>query len=442
MCSPPRKGGKACEGEAIRKRPCNPQPCPKIEVVKGLLPQSDNKKGASTTTIEKPIIKIMPISSRPQRYDKCYIKETDALMVKNDSSTASFDILPKIPIRLVMNNKSISVYQDETLQTNLITFILSSTQITRVKDNNRCFILTGLSSKAQFCQLDSQSGNFVEEWDYDFNLFKFQCKQKRDTIKLGNLEEKKLAKDYQDKLNQLKQDMVEKKAEQVKKQVETKEEVKLQKKIEQTQSMTLMAIQKELKLEEMLEREEAQREKEEQQALQVQLESEKKKNECLTKSIREKELEDQMNISKANAEEAIQKIKEEAKKQILVKRAQIKQKLENMRKNNKRRLTQMQSEIVNLRVETAGKVQKYARVGDVKNCFNPTTMQAAATAKIEDYCQIHFPDNYAKFMECKSVDTFCFVCCENEFGEMHIGDREKCYKDVCESDPSKQKSVV
>merc|ERR1712100_835611 len=30
MCHPPQNGGNPCQGLAIRKRPCNPQPCPKI----------------------------------------------------------------------------------------------------------------------------------------------------------------------------------------------------------------------------------------------------------------------------------------------------------------------------------------------------------------------------------------------------------------------------
>jgi len=330
LCKPPSKGGKPCQGEAIRTRPCNEQPCPKFNVLSAVLPNMSSP--SPTNVVEKPIVKVMPISKRPQRYDKCYLKDGDALMVKNDSSTASFDVLPKIPIRLVMNNKSITVYQDETLQTNMMTFMLSKTVFSRVKGDNRCFILNGLNSKAEFCQLDSDSGNFVEEWDYDFNLFKFQCKQKREVIELGESEEKKLSEEYKAKVNQLKVDMIEKKAEIVKEQVENKEETKLQKKIEQTQAMTLMAVQKELKLEEMLEKEELQKERDQEQALSDQIESEKKKNECLSKTIKEKEIEDQMNLSKANAEEAIQKIKEEAKKEIMVKRANMKKKTCNFEK--------------------------------------------------------------------------------------------------------------
>lgn len=433
MCVPPKQGGAACKGDAIRTKPCNQQPCPQIGTLKSLMP---NQSGQNPTAqMEKPIIKVMPISNRPQRYDKCYLKDSDALMVREDlKGTASFQVLPKTPIRLVMNNKSISVYQDETLSTQMMTFILKNTVFSRVKGDNRCFILNGINTRAQFCQLDSQSGHFVEEWDYDFHLFKNQCHMKREIIDLEENEEKKLEDDYHHKVEQLKLDMVGEKAKKVKRQVENKEEVKLEKKIEQTQAMTLMAIQKELKLEEMLEKEELQKEKEQEDQMARQISEEKKKDECLVKSIQEKQIEDQMNMNKANAEDAINQIKEEAKKTIMVKRAQMKKKLQMIRAKNRRKLSAMQSEIINIRVQTAGRVQKFAKVGNQANCFNPAQTGSAASQQIETYCQANFPDSNAKLLECKNPESFCYVCCESEFGDLHIPEREKCFKQVCETD--------
>ena len=443
MCAPPKQGGAACKGDAIRTRPCNPQPCPQIHTLKTMMPNANDPNGSPTATIEKPIIKVMPISNRPQRYDKCYLKDTDALMVKNDiKGSSSFETLPKIPIRLVMNNKSVAVYQDETLSTQVMTFLLLNTVLSRVKGDTRCFLLNGINAKAQFCQLDSQSGNFVEEWDYDFNLFKNQCHMSRETIDLEESEEKKLEQDYADKVQQLKLDMVGKKAKKVKEQVENKEEGKLEKKIEQTQAMTLMAIQKELKLEEMLEKEELQKEREQEEQMSIQIKEEKKKDECLVKSIQEKQIEDQMNLSKAQAEEAIQHLKEEAKKQIMVKRAEMKRRLDIRRKKNRRRLNSMQSEIINIRVQTASKVQKFAKIGDQSKCFNPILEAQASQPKIEEYCQVNFPDNNAKLMECKNIDSFCFVCCESEFGDLHMIEREKCSKEICEKESASPTNII
>jgi hypothetical protein len=198
MCIPPRKGGKPCEGEAIRTRPCNTQPCPKIEQVSDALGDNNGQK------IEKPIIKIMPISTRPQRYDKCYLKDTDAFMEKNDQTTANVmgskgtEPAPRIPVRLVMNNKTISVYQDDTLHTNYMTFLLKDTIFALAEGEPTCFVLSGNNNKVKFCSLGDPK--FVDEWDYDFNLFKNQCKQKRETVELEQSEEDRLKKEYNDKI--------------------------------------------------------------------------------------------------------------------------------------------------------------------------------------------------------------------------------------------------
>jgi len=40
--------------------------------------------------------------------------------------------------------------------------------------------------------------------------------------------------------------------------------------------------------------------------------------------------------------------------------------------------------------------------------------------------------DYIKNMNCKEKDSFCYTCCENEFGDMYMKDREKCYK-MCDN---------
>lgn len=56
---------------------------------------------------------MLRISKRPTRYDKCNIKESDAMMIKDDLETKDFDLKPRIPVRIVMNNKTITIFQDE-----------------------------------------------------------------------------------------------------------------------------------------------------------------------------------------------------------------------------------------------------------------------------------------------------------------------------------------
>jgi len=68
MCVPPKDGGKNCEGQSIRSRPCNKQPCPTEKNLKKV--KLNLKKLGENGTTLKPIVKAMRVSQRPTRYDK------------------------------------------------------------------------------------------------------------------------------------------------------------------------------------------------------------------------------------------------------------------------------------------------------------------------------------------------------------------------------------
>jgi len=103
-----------------------------------------------------------------------------------------------------------------------------------------------------------------------------------------------------------------------------------------------------------------------------------------------------------------------------------------MRKRSQRKSDELTASIMTVRMETAGKIQKSSKVGDKENCFNPNPPQ---DAKIEEYCNSNFTDSPTKFQSCKSPETFCYTCCDNEFGELHIKERDSCYKSQCEAKP-------
>jgi hypothetical protein len=434
MCVPPKTGGKNCEGPNIRTRPCNVQPCPQAVTLKGpaINPLDASSNKADNNTLA-PIVKMMAISKRPQRYDKCFIKESDVLVEKDDESTKSMSIKPRIPARLVLNDKTINAYLDDTLTNKLATFNLKETEFVRISNEKRCFKLTTTMKSTLFCQLDSSSGDFVEEWDYDFNLFKHQCKRKR--AKSNNIlpETEKLEKEFKDKVENLKADLVLEIAQKNKQKVEETEEVRLTQKVQSVQSTSMMALQKETKLEELLEREEADKEDGETQQLEAEIEAEKKKEECLNKVIKEKELENQMNVAKTRAEEAIHNIQEQTKKDIAKKRLEIKRKIMEMRKKQDRKKAALKSEIMTIRTTIASKLNKMSKNGNSDVCVISTT-----DVQRQNYCSGNFADSYIKYQDCLNESSFCYVCCENEFGDFHVVERDKCYAscDQLKSPPS------
>ena len=73
-------------------------------------------------------------------------------------------------------------------------------------------------------------------------------------------------------------------------------------------------------------------------------------------------------------------------------------------------------------------MQQITKEGDLTKCFIPKE----GDSKVEEYCNANFTDDIMKFQDCMVRDSFCHVCCENEFGELHILERDTCVKNQCE----------
>lgn len=430
MCVPPKNGGKACIGKALREKPCNPQPCPSVgEAEKILLREGEEK-------VNKPIIKTMAISSRPLRYDKCHIKEGDALFTRYEKGVGINDNPNKTPARIVMNDKTITVYTDENLATQIDTFILEKTKFQRPEGNPHCFRLESPTTKGEFCNLDSNPKvNFIEEWQYDFNLFKVQCHSERKVIALNDKEEKQLQHELEKKIDAAKLEVIKERT----RQIQSKIHESPVNKIDKLQETAMLAMKKELSIDGLLQKEELEREEAETRELKIQLETEKKKDECLMKSIKEKEMEDQFNMNKVQQEKEMNELKEQAKQQILLKRKQVKMRILQMRKRAERRKKLYQDQIQSLRIQVAGELNKVSKEGNMDFCFKPSNSDEDKK-KVLKYCKNSFMDaSPVKFNECLAEESYCFVCCENEYGNMHIKKREVCY-DKCEEVPKKNEN--
>ena len=98
----------------------------------------------------------------------------------------------KIPARVIMTNKSISVYRDESLDSIIFTSDLNLVYLLRIQKSETCFILKGKNLNQQIIQCSMEyKVSFVEERDFDFSLFKNQYKEKRPVISLANYDEAK-----------------------------------------------------------------------------------------------------------------------------------------------------------------------------------------------------------------------------------------------------------
>merc|ERR1712032_497852 len=254
----PKSGGKPCVGDAVLSKDCNKRPCPGAIDAKGKNGDTVEQK------VNKPIVKIMPFSSKPQRYTKCVIKESDMMytkqMGKKDSTNVnvprnkdSVDTI-QVPVRVIMNNRTLTIYAGEDFDTHLDSFnILTSNIISpdaSAKGNDlACFWVNSEDGRtAHLCPFGCASNTkVVEEWRYDFNLFKYQCNYGHKEQELNFNLQKKL----ESKIKKAKQSLMEEAQEDVKKRAQKTEEKKLATHIQKTNSVALQAIQKEINVEEM-----------------------------------------------------------------------------------------------------------------------------------------------------------------------------------------------
>jgi hypothetical protein len=429
MCSPPRNGGTPCDGEALRTKKCNDQDCPGVSEAKQVLPKAKGKNYG------KPIVKVMPISTRPLRYDKCHIKEIDAIFTKWDKVTG-FNGYNKFPTRVVMNEKTITMFTDETMATMLGTFVIKNTELFQSNTKpTSCFVLNSDTIKGEFCNIDAANKfDFVAEWRYDFNLFRNQCHTDRKTVALSDKEENGLKKELQDRINGAKLEVVKERANKIKKKIEEPDI----RRVDALQQTTLLAMKKELNIDELLQKEESAKESEESANSISEIEKEKKKNDCLVANIAEREIEDQYTVLKGQQDKELKAMKQQSQKQVLAKRNNVKLKIIKMRKKQQRKTKELTAQIQVMRTKVAGDLAKWNKAGDIGQCFKNTGSKDDQ-GKVDSYCANHLTEAPpSKLQECRSEENFCYVCCETEFGDMHVKEREKCY-DKCEFVPDEDK---
>ena len=426
MCVPPKDGGKPCDGPSILTKPCNMQPCPQVKQLQTVKRNS--------TVIPKPIVKVMPFSDRPQRYSKCIIKESDLMYTKIFQEKVNNVENVQIPVRVVMNNRTISVFGSSDYESVIVSFELQETSIAPSKPHPNCFILAQGDitdqniRQAELCPFGMDGGEkLFQSWMYDFNLFKYQCKTDKETIELDNAEARALNDKMQKKVGQAKIDIVDERSNLLQEKVHLNDEKNINQQLMKTNVMAMTAIQKEVTLEDMVKQEEAERESQEETELLDNINEEKEKKECLLKKIEEKEKEDQYNLKAQEAAVEMQNIRANAEKQLKIKRSELKSAILQMRKKAERKKAQLSSELQAVRIQMSKYMGKIYKDGDQSKCVEALKN----TDNRLTYCGVNFPDDYVKFDTCKTEDDFCSFCCETEFGDMHMDKRQTCYDSLC-----------
>lgn len=350
-----------------------------------------------------------------------WVKEIDPF-----STTSSVNSV-MMPVRLIMNNKTLTVMEGVSFDKTVHIFNLGDTDILQQVQKG-CFVLEEKNGNIngenkfdmEFCPfgISGKGSDWMHEWDYDFNLFKHQCAVPRYNT-AGELDPEEEAA-LNEKVNQMKVDVINKKEKNI---YHAQEEEKVEEENNQLDNDELEVVAKEFDFEEMAMKEEEEKEGNAQEELTKELEKEKEKRECLLKRIKQKEIENQYNLAKEFDQKSLEEDKSEQQKLIKIKRNQMKTRLEALRARAKRREDLIKQKIKTVRFEMGHDIDKAYKKAPLDQCKFEDT-------KDKKYCNAKFstdPISYGNCLE-KSNDkeTFCVFCCENEIGAVYIDSRQTC----------------
>ena len=438
MCVPPKKGGKNCVGTAIREKNCNEKPCPGVSSISGLVSTPNNK-------VVPPIWKMLPFSNRPQRYIKCQIKEGDILYKDWSRPMVNENDPVKIPARLVMNNSTISLYTDEAYTSSLFTFRLPLVSIKPDVKDNCCFIIRSNNKKFDICSFQKDCGTksnpiFFNEWSRELSFFSDACSDLQRTGNgLARLPKKgdiyddikngvsSKSNSQQEMIAHAQMAMMEEREKLLKDKLQAAEKKQVEGKVGKTQKTVIKALRKEMKLENLIKKEETEKFEDETRNLILKFQHEKKKKKCLDKILKSREEEDAKVREEMEVQKEIQRLKEDAVKVVNKKRTSLKKRILAIKKKLQRKNRLIEQQIQKVRGSMASELMQANKQGSWKVC----KANRNDKKKMLDYCNANFIDDYAKNMNCRDPENFCYVCCENEYGNMFLKKRDQCYT-ICD----------
>jgi len=265
------------------------------------------------------------------------------------------------------------------------------------KDPDRCFIVMDQMKKHKLtlCACDFSSAspmNVKASWLSDIAHFRDDCtkpvnpKSLISPDKLANLEEQEL----------------EARADAMDDNKVRKVEAGMDMSVHETAKLAAEAIQKELKAEEMEEKEELERERQELSNMSDQMKMESEKERCIKKALKKKSRQQEKKAKALEVAEKIQRIKEQTREEVLKNRAANKKRMDILRRQQQRKKMSMQKEMSMLKMEMTAQMLKAEVEGDMTNCGPNKDAQHR-----EAYCNRIYGDDWAQNKSCRAKDNFC-----------------------------------
>jgi hypothetical protein len=345
-------------------------------------------------------------------------------IIRNDLSIDKSQII-KLPSRVITNNKIISIYQSDSPDSLYKTYNLIDIKILRPYKNDpyKCVEIGTIKDITILCdmseKLTKKPTKFVKKWIEELNDFKNNCKDKCNNKKENIYKNPKVI----EFINKLQEEKMIKNSSPIKNLNDNKVNAEYRKQLKFAQILAWKAMDKELKYEERLEKEEILREQKEKETVNVELTVEKKKQDNICKAITygKNKIIAEKYKQKLKFKKEIDHIKQEIKKRINKNRLKFKEKIQKMQKKHEMNIMKTKSKISEIRKTVTTELIKAEKKGDIKKCLKKTR-----SFYRKKYCDENFHDDFYNHAECLKEKEFCSICCENEFGDLHQPEREIC----------------
>jgi hypothetical protein len=411
LCVLPHESKEKCEGERILTKDCNLQACDGVMPEDELLKLKNVAFPKNSTSVPH-VMKYLPISRRPLRYERCLIKEGDlALFIEEGSIKGA-----KIPVRVILNNRTLTAYSNDDYESIIVSHRLSSVTGLRKFENdksNTCFEIEEGKKRTVLCAFVSPNKPLTElakEWQSDMLDFIKNC-----------------ANYYSHELDF--KDMNEMSVEKVQKTLDfyqEKEKDQMEKVILKTQQLAIKAIEKELTVENIIEKEEELKQKKLQDQVNSEFEKIKKQRDMIQQALKEKKKQAELYANKLMLKKKLKQIGENVRRQVEKIREDLKARIRSKKNDENRKRQIVLNKISYIKKDISKDLLRASKNGNYEEC-NPERQ----ASEIVEYCTQNYEHDNEKMNECVQNNQFCYLCCESEYGELHLESREVCY-DKCD----------
>lgn len=418
VCVPPVNGGKACEGEPLLVKKCNTQPCPEDCFLK----EDDMSK------LKKPLVKVETFMNRPQRYERCKIQESDLLYFTDIEDMSLQNIQAHAPqmVRVVMNNRTISIFSSDDYTSNIASYIIKKTKLKHAAINPYCFTIYDVEfpkKNAGLCAFDFKDADAIKKWQEHFEEFKTTCWTKLEAVSTDTKTDKDEVKK---KVNLLKEDISLKTQAKLNEFLNEKKENELELKLKTARTMGFDIIKKEIALEEKIRREEAEREKEEIQNMREECEKAEKKSKIIQEAVKEKESESTHLMKDVLLREEMKQITQNTVDAVSETRKEFIKSMNHMKMKNKIEKFLLKQKLLDIKLKAASSMKDKYKKGDITKC---EAIKGDSKKRVS-FCKITYHEDPNEYLSCVG-ENFCIACCNVQFGAALVDEREKCYQKVC-----------